>query len=49
MRLFYFLFAVVMYNLWILANVLVSAGAVPEKPPLSTHLFQEFVVMTDYG
>nr|WP_255291467.1 hypothetical protein [Natrinema sp. CBA1119] len=48
-RLFYFLFAVAMYNLWILANVLVSAGAVPEKSPISTRLFQEFVVVTDYG
>ena len=48
-RLFYFLFAVSMYNLWILANVLLSAGVVPEKPPISTRVFREFVVVTDYG
>ncbi|UHQ98088.1 transposase (plasmid) [Natrinema zhouii] len=48
-RLFYFLFAVSMYDLWILANVLVSAGAVPEKPPISTRVFREFVSVTDYG
>ncbi|ARS90084.1 transposase [Natrarchaeobaculum aegyptiacum] len=48
-RLFYFLFAVSMYNLWILANVLVSGGVIPEKPPISTRVFREFIVVTDYG
>ncbi len=48
-RLFYFLFAVSMYNLWILANVLVSGGVIPGKPPISTRVFKEFVVVTDYG
>ncbi|MCU4752071.1 transposase [Halobacteria archaeon AArc-curdl1] len=38
-RLFYFLFAVSMYNLWILANVLVTAGTVPDKPQISTRIF----------
>ena len=41
--LFYFLFAVTLYNLWILANVLILDGPVPTKPPsrrrFSVHSF----------
>jgi len=48
-RLFYFLFAVSMYNLWILANVLVSDGDIPGKTPISTRVFRGFTVVTDYG
>ncbi|ELY72902.1 transposase IS4 family protein [Natrinema pellirubrum DSM 15624] len=48
-RLFYFLFAVTLYNLWILANILISDGPVPTKPPLSTKIFRTFVLSTDYG
>ncbi|MFC4544089.1 transposase [Halosolutus amylolyticus] len=48
-RLFYFLFAVALYNLWVLANVLVTDGTIPGKPPISTKIFQEFVLPTDYG
>ncbi len=48
-RLFYFLFAVALYNLWVLANVLVTEGAIPGKPPISTKIFREFVLLTDYG
>lgn len=47
-RLFYFLFAVSLYNLWILANVLVGGKHQPEKPPISTRIFRRLVV-TDYG
>jgi IS4 transposase len=47
-RLFYFLFAVALYNLWVLANVLVSGEIQPEKPPISTRIFRRLVV-TDYG
>jgi hypothetical protein len=48
-RLFYFLFAVSLYNLWVLANVLLSHGTIPKKPPLSTRIFRMFVLSTDYG
>jgi hypothetical protein len=48
-RLFYFLFAVSLYNLWVLANVLLSGGTIPKKPPLSTRIFRVFVLSTDYG
>jgi len=48
-RLFYFLFAVSLYNLWVLANVLLSNGTIPKKPPLSTRIFRLFVLPTDYG
>jgi IS4 transposase len=48
-RLFYFLFAVSLYNLWVLANVLLSRGTIPMKPPLSTRIFRTFVLSTDYG
>jgi hypothetical protein len=48
-RLFYFLFAVSLYNLWVLANVLLAGGMIPKKPPLSTRIFRTFVLSTDYG
>ncbi|WP_114579695.1 transposase [Saliphagus sp. LR7] len=48
-RLFYFLFAVSLYNLWVLANVLLVNGSLPKKPPLSTRIFRMFVLSTDYG
>jgi len=48
-RLFYFLFAVSLYNLWVLANVLASAETVPETPLISTRIFRRFVLSTDYG
>ncbi|WP_302848178.1 transposase [Natronobacterium gregoryi] len=48
-RLFYFLFAVALYNLWVLANVLVTEGTIPGKPPISTKIFREFVLLADYG
>jgi hypothetical protein len=48
-RLFYFLFAVSLYNLWVLANVLLAGGTIPKKPPLSTRIFRTFVLPTDYG
>jgi len=48
-RLFYFLFAVALYNLWVLANVLVTEGTISGKPPISTKIFREFVLLTDYG
>mgnify|MGYP002761002718 FL=1 len=48
-RLFYFLFAVSLYNLWVLANVLASTGTVPETPLISTRIFRRFVLSTDYG
>ena len=48
-RLFYFLFAVSLYNLWVLANVLLSGGTIPKKPPVSTRIFRTFVLSTDYG
>jgi IS4 transposase len=47
--LFYFLFAVSLYNLWVLVNVLLSYGAIPKKPPLSTRIFRTFILSTDYG
>ncbi|MGQ4557510.1 transposase [Halobellus sp. GM3] len=48
-RLFYFLFAVSLYNLWVLANVLASADTVPKTPLISTRIFRRFVPSTDYG
>ena len=48
-RLFYFLFAVSLYNLWVLANVLLSAKRVPKTPQISTRIFRRFVLLTDYG
>ena len=48
-RLFYFLFAVSLYNLWVLANVLLSAKRVPKTPQISTRIFRRFVLWTDYG
>ena len=47
-RLFYFLFAVGLYNLWVLANILVAADRLPKKPPISTRIFRR-LVLTDYG
>lgn len=48
-RLFYFLFAVALYNLWMLANVLLSVGPLPQKPPISTRIFRQFILSTEYG
>lgn len=48
-RLFYFLFAVSLYNLWVLANVLLSAKRVPKTPQISTRIFRRFVLWTDCG
>ena len=48
-QLFYFLFAVSLYNLWVLANVLASAGTVPKTPLISTRIFHRFVLSADYG
>lgn len=48
-RLFYFLFAVALYNLWVLANVLLANGTVPDSPPLSTKLFRLFIGPIEYG
>ncbi|MGM0447250.1 MAG: transposase [Methanobacteriota archaeon] len=48
-RLFYFLFAVSLYNLWVLANVLASAETVPETQLISTRIFRRFVLSTDSG
>jgi hypothetical protein len=47
-RLFYFLFAVALYNLWVLANTLVAGEMHPETPPISTRIFRR-LVLTDYG
>jgi hypothetical protein len=38
-----------LYNLWVLANVLLSGGTIPKKPPISTRIFRTFVLSTDYG
>jgi len=48
-RLFYFLFAVSLYNLWVLANVLVSPERLPQKPPISTRIFRRLIISTEYG
>ena len=47
-RLFYVLFAVGLYNLWVLVNVLVGGEYQPKRPPISTRTFRRLVV-TDYG
>jgi IS4 transposase len=47
-RLFYFLFAVALYNLWVLANILVSAKRLPEKPLISPRIFRRLGV-TNYS
>ncbi|SNR57327.1 transposase [Halorubrum vacuolatum] len=47
-RLFYFLFAVALYNLWVLANILIAGKIHPEKPPISTRIFRR-LILTDYG
>jgi putative transposase len=40
-RLFYFLFSVCLYNLWILANIIVGLffGSIPEKPIITAKMF----------
>jgi hypothetical protein len=48
-RLFYFLFAVSLYNLWVLANVLISGGSIPGKPQISTRIFRTLVIPHEYG
>jgi len=48
-RLFYFLFAVALYNLWVLANVLISGGPFPRKPQISTRIFRTLVIPHAYG
>jgi len=48
-RLFYFLFAVALYNLWVLANMLASNGNPPQTPPISTRIFRRFILSTEYG
>ncbi|QOS13510.1 ISH7-type transposase ISHgi17 (plasmid) [Haloferax gibbonsii] len=48
-RLFYFLFAVALYNLWVLANVLVSGGSIPSKPQISTRIFRTLLIPHGYG
>ena len=48
-RLFYFLFAVTLYNLWVLANLLISDGKMPKKPPISTRIFRLFLAPRAYG
>ncbi|MDL0124171.1 transposase [Halobacterium salinarum] len=48
-RLFYFLFAVALYNLWVLANVLVSGGSILRKPQISTRIFRTLVIPQGYG
>jgi hypothetical protein len=47
-RLFYFLFAVALYNVWVLANILVTGEIRSEKPPISTRIFRQ-LVLRDYG
>ncbi len=47
--LIYFLFAVSLYKLWGLANVLAPTETVPETPLISTRIFRRFVLSTDYG
>jgi hypothetical protein len=43
-RLFYFLFAVALYNLWVLTNLLLTADrAVGSSPVLPTALFRQFL------
>jgi len=43
-RLFYFLFAVALYNLWVLTNLLLAADrAVGSTPVLPTALFRQFL------
>lgn len=49
-RLFYFLFAVALYNLWVLVNLLVTPGrAVGSDPVLPTALFRQFLGHIPYG
>ena len=43
-RLFYFLFAVALYNLWVLMNLLLTPDrAVGSTPVLPTALFRQFL------
>ncbi len=48
-RLFYFLFAVSLYNLWVLANVLAAPRTGPQTPQISTRIFRRLIFSTDYG
>ena len=47
--LFYFLFAVSLYNLWVLANVLAAPRTGPKTPQISTRIFRRLVLSTEYG
>jgi putative transposase len=40
-RLFYFLFSICLYNLWILANIIIGLafGFIPEKPIITSKMF----------
>jgi hypothetical protein len=49
-RLFYFLFAVALYNLWVLVNLVVTAPrAVSATPVIPTAVFREFLGAVPYG
>ena len=49
-RLFYFLFAVALYNLWILVNLLLTQPHAREcKPPIPTAIFREFLGVVPHG
>lgn len=49
-RLFYFLFAVALYNLWVLVNLLVTPRrAVSPGPVIPTAVFREFLGIVPYG
>jgi IS4 transposase len=49
-RLFYFLFAVAVYNLWILVNLLLTQPHAREcKPPIPTAIFREFLGVVPHG
>jgi IS4 transposase len=49
-RLFYFLFAVALYNLWVLTNLLLTPDrTVGRKPVLPTVLFRQFLGQIPYG
>ncbi len=49
-RLFYFLFAVALYNLWVLTNLLVTPHrAVGTEPVVPTALFRAFLGQIPYG
>jgi IS4 transposase len=49
-RLFYFLFAVALYNLWVLVDLLLTSDrAVGSTPVLPTALFREFLGPIPHG